>query len=656
MLLKDGKNFKIGLNKDDVPEDLTPGEYTDLLNSRIASSSSQHGSGRIETLQGEIEVLINPDSAQIYYGEAIGGQFVYSGFAEITIGSQIWMRKNYDVNYPGSKVQDDLEANAPIYGRLYTWDQAMAADFVPPGYRVPTEADIDTLLAYLGGEMLAGGVMKEVGNSHWLPPNIGAVDSFGFRALPGGKFDDVFALLGQKGLFWIAEEYDIPEADPLLDKDGNEYTSLIVGTQEWILENLKTTHYADGTAIPNPGGYDDWFLPSKDEMQEIHTNVHAYGLGNFKTSIKYFTSSEYDSDYVWVFDFYGGGTFYHDMNGQKWITGNIIRPIRTFTTNIIYNLRDQGPAFGYIFHIDDIGGGYYKYYEVCSTELGPFGLITWSNVIHTLVGTSTDFGTGQANTLAIINQSGHTDSAANSCNDANGDIIWGKTNAEGLHCWYNDNILNKSDYGAVYNLYAVGSSHNLAYLERGGVQEVGWKIPSEADWDVLIARLGGLTIAGGKLKEIGTTHWNTPNTGATNESGFKALGAGYRDDQGVFHGIHLNTGFWSSEGTGYVLNYSDEELSPAVYYSVAGFSVRLVRDIADIPPVMLDQYVIFTDGISIWRKGVRDESFVLDRTLTPNGFAGTEDIDWENIRVFFCLSNTTYLYDDTYLFDDLNLM
>lgn len=203
---KDLHDFRIGLNKDDKPEDLQPGEYTDALNMRVGSSKDQHGVGIAETLQGEIEVLISVAANIIYYGEPIGGEFIYEGYEEISVGSQVWMKKNWDADYPGSKIYDDLDSNKSIYGRLYTHIQAMADNFCPPGWRMPTENDIDELLEELGGEMLAGGKMKEFATDHWLFPNSGADNSSGLNVLPGGKFDLIFSLIGQNGFLWLQDE------------------------------------------------------------------------------------------------------------------------------------------------------------------------------------------------------------------------------------------------------------------------------------------------------------------------------------------------------------------------------------------------------------------------------------------------------------------
>jgi uncharacterized protein (TIGR02145 family) len=85
----------------------------------------------------------------------------------------------------------------------------------------------------------------------------------------------------------------------------------------------------------------------------------------------------------------------------------------------------------------------------------------------------------------------------------------------GAYRWYNNDILNKDPYGAQYNFLAIVSSNNLC--------PSGWHVSTDAEWTALVTFLGGSNIAGGMLKETGTTHWSSPNTGATNESGFTAL-------------------------------------------------------------------------------------------------------------------------------------
>jgi uncharacterized protein (TIGR02145 family) len=91
--------------------------------------------------------------------------------------------------------------------------------------------------------------------------------------------------------------------------------------------------------------------------------------------------------------------------------------------------------------------------------------------------------------------------------------------------WFNDPG-NGPVYGKLYNWYAVNDPRGLA--------PAGWHVPSKDEWDAIINCLGGDDVAGGKLKETGTAHWLEPNFGATNESGFTALGGNLRQNTGAF--------------------------------------------------------------------------------------------------------------------------
>ncbi len=97
------------------------------------------------------------------------------------------------------------------------------------------------------------------------------------------------------------------------------------------------------------------------------------------------------------------------------------------------------------------------------------------------------------------------------------------------YCWYNnDSTINKNVYGALYNWYTV-------FTDK--ICPQGWHVPSNDEWTTLTTFIGGLSNAGGALKEIDTTHWNSPNTNATNESGFTALPSGGCSNDGTFNSI-----------------------------------------------------------------------------------------------------------------------
>jgi uncharacterized protein (TIGR02145 family) len=113
---------------------------------------------------------------------------------------------------------------------------------------------------------------------------------------------------------------------------------------------------------------------------------------------------------------------------------------------------------------------------------------------------------------------------------------WGNLNTPG-YCWYNNDVENKDPYGAMYNWYVVNSKK---------LSPKGWHVPSNAEWTILTDYLGGLSLAAGKLKEDGNSHWMALND-ATNESKFTALPGGYRRYyDGVFFSKGSNCTFWSS--------------------------------------------------------------------------------------------------------------
>jgi uncharacterized protein (TIGR02145 family) len=116
---------------------------------------------------------------------------------------------------------------------------------------------------------------------------------------------------------------------------------------------------------------------------------------------------------------------------------------------------------------------------------------------------------------------------------------WSGLSAPG-YCWYeNDEMTYKDPYGALYNWYAVNT---------GNLCPLGWHVPSDDEWTILTDYLGGLSVAGGKLKNEGTAYWDSPNTGATNETQFSAMPAGYRtfNDDGKFFSLGLGGTFWCS--------------------------------------------------------------------------------------------------------------
>lgn len=114
----------------------------------------------------------------------------------------------------------------------------------------------------------------------------------------------------------------------------------------------------------------------------------------------------------------------------------------------------------------------------------------------------------------------------------------------GASCNYNNDANNVAVYGCLYNWYTVNDSRQIA--------PAGWHVATDAEWQTLVDYLGSDSLAGGKMKTIGTIEagnglWKQPNIGATNESGFSALPGGYRDDPvGAFHKMSYDAWWWTS--------------------------------------------------------------------------------------------------------------
>jgi uncharacterized protein (TIGR02145 family) len=141
-------------------------------------------------------------------------------------------------------------------------------------------------------------------------------------------------------------------------------------------------------------------------------------------------------------------------------------------------------------------------------------------------------------------------------------------------CWaYSDNEINVATYGYLYD-----------WETAKGVCPTGWYLPTNNEWEKMTTFLGGDSIAGGKLKETGTTHWSEPNTGATNETGFTALPSGNR---GIANSDGFGGFWWSAtenpeEDEGSAFNwfilYNESYINIDFSWKEIGYSVRCVKD------------------------------------------------------------------------------
>jgi uncharacterized protein (TIGR02145 family) len=163
-----------------------------------------------------------------------------------------------------------------------------------------------------------------------------------------------------------------------------------------------------------------------------------------------------------------------------------------------------------------------------------------------------------------------------------------QNNTTGAYCNYSNNASNDCPYGKLYNWYAVANSN--------GICPAGWHVPTDAEWNVLVKFLDinsdttctsctQSSIAGGKMKNSGTSYWPAPNGSATNSSGLSALPGGHRDLNGSY--LFVNNGYYwtSTETIGNINNAWSRDLNNLFgninkpnYNKRFGFSVRCVKD------------------------------------------------------------------------------
>jgi len=140
------------------------------------------------------------------------------------------------------------------------------------------------------------------------------------------------------------------------------------------------------------------------------------------------------------------------------------------------------------------------------------------------------------------------------------------------YCWFNNDSVG---YGALYNWYTVNT---------GKLCPEGWHVPSDEEWTFLTDYLGGKSLAGGKLRETGTSHWKSPNDGATNETGFTGLPAGYRSATGSFssfrdYGFWWSSTEWSSIGAWYRdVYYGYNSVDRSNSNKKSGANIRCLKD------------------------------------------------------------------------------
>jgi uncharacterized protein (TIGR02145 family) len=207
----------------------------------------------------------------------------------------------------------------------------------------------------------------------------------------------------------------------------------------------------------------------------------------------------------------------------------------------------------------------------------------FSDTLHILTNmicptTTTDFDGNVYSTIQIGTQCWMKENL-NAEHDASGTPI-------PRYC-YGSSIAYCDTFGGLYYWTTIMNSSGSSNTIPSGIQGIcptGWHIPSDAEWEILVNYLGGDSIAGGKMKESGFAHWQTPNSNATNSSSFSALPGGYRNSTGNYETKGIYGFWWSSTEYSYQIAWCRSlfNQSGSVYhfydYKDKGFAVRCIKD------------------------------------------------------------------------------
>jgi len=473
-------------------------------------------------------------------------------YKTVTIGTQTWMAENLKVNHyrngdeipnlTSDSVWSNLTTGAlcnydndakkgETYGKLFNWYAVNDSRSIAPiGWHVASNVEWEKLTDYLGGESVAGGKLKAEGIVHWNSPNEGADNSSGFSSLPGGyrNFNGAFGNVGNYGFWWSSvastgfHAWDRSMSCKNSNINLSNYAKLS-GYSVRCVKDYKTTSQSGIVGIETPNK-----TVSSGRTVTIRSNLDDAVLF-------------IDGNSVGKTPFQGTVPFGdHNLRIEK--GENIVRKTITIyptgeETDFLFNFE--------LPRITDIDG----------------------NIYHTVkIGTQT----WMAENLRVSHY-------------RNGDIIpkimtsneWSNLTT-GAFCDYNNDTAFGEVYGGLYNWYAVTDVRKIA--------PVGFHIPTDEEWTTLVTFLGAST-AGAELKETGTTHWNSPNTGATNTDGFSALPGGSCHLNGVF--THIGeTGFWWST-TEYSINdvycryivFDGRYINRNLREKSSGFSIRCIRDL-----------------------------------------------------------------------------
>jgi uncharacterized protein (TIGR02145 family) len=370
----------------------------------------------------------------------------------------------------------------------------------------------------------------------------------------GNEFSGSYNDLTNKPILFSGNYNDLTNRPTLFDGSWANLTGKPTSlTGYGITDGMSTSHVANGITSSMVGNWNtafSWgnhaglyrpisYVPTWNEITSKPTTLAGYGI----TDAVNITSNQ---------NIAGNKTFTGTINASSQNITNVANPVnaqdattKAYVDGIeekITMLKNTLNAGGLV---KDIDGNSYNTVVI--------GTQTW--MAENLKVTHLNDGT--IISLNVANPFGGTGSA--------------------LYCWLNNDEGNKDIYGALYDWYT---------MNTGKLCPSGWHVPSETEWNTIASFLGS-NVAGDKLKEAGTVHWASPNTGATNETGFTALPGGMRvgGEPVLFHGNPGSSGYWWGTTHWVFALQSNSDGSSVVmaetlmdWYGAIGLSVRCVKD------------------------------------------------------------------------------
>ena len=506
----------------------------------------------------------------------------------VQIGNQCWTQSNLKVskyrngdNIPTGlsnsvwqnttsgayAIYNNDPVNDGLYGKLYNhYAVTDTRGLCPTGWHLPSDGEWNLLVKYLDSNAdtvcvnciqssIAGGALKSTAMQPtpggWNAPNVGATNSSGFTAPPGGLrvYDGDFFGMASYGCWWSSS---VSSASNAWGRELSSGFSLIFrdytydrpyGFSVRCLKNsipqvntTSVTNVATSTALvigelSSDGGDQNTtrgfcYSTTSNPTVSNDTTMNGTGLGVYTDTLQNLTTLT--TYYVRAYATNGVGTSY---GNEKTFTSAPGQPCTNVST------------------VTDIDGNIYYTVQIGSQ------CWTQSNLKVSKYGNGDNIPTGLVNSA------------------------WQNTTS-GAYAICNNDPVNDGLYGKLYNHYAVTDSRGLC--------PTGWHVPSDAEWTTLANHLGGSSVAGGSLKSTAMQPtlggWNPPNTGATNTSGFTALPGSLRGFNGNFSGTTDNGSWWSSS-VSFASNAWSRVLtsSSSSFYSFSGtrsfgFSVRCLKD------------------------------------------------------------------------------